>query len=192
MTMLLLLHQIASQKYDVLNAPILLQLHNKYHRGYRSDLYFYHERNACKKSMSGRISDHHWLTWLKQGLIDPHLRHHCPCLPTILTGHIVPGITIASLIGIRILCKAGCKVISNNVKCKVLYKDNIILCGYEAPTTYVWTLLLTTKEIVETTMDKVSISPNSAHMMLSHHVEHSKAPIYLVMVPEQPSTCVML
>ena len=34
-----------------------------------------------------------------------------PGLPTVLTGHIVRGLTMASLIGIRILCKAGCKVI---------------------------------------------------------------------------------
>jgi hypothetical protein len=39
-----------------------------------------------------------------------------PGLPTISTGHIVPGITMASLIGIRILCKAGCKVAFNNKK----------------------------------------------------------------------------
>jgi hypothetical protein len=34
-----------------------------------------------------------------------------PGLPTVLTGHIVRGLTMVSLIGIRILCKAGCKVI---------------------------------------------------------------------------------
>ncbi len=32
-------------------------------------------------------------------------------LPTVLMGHIVPSLSIASLIGIRLLCKAGCKVI---------------------------------------------------------------------------------
>jgi hypothetical protein len=39
-----------------------------------------------------------------------------PGLPTVLTGHIVPSLSIASLIGIRPLCKAGCKVIFNNKK----------------------------------------------------------------------------
>jgi hypothetical protein len=50
-----------------------------------------------------------------------------PGLPTILMGHIIPGITMASLIGIRILCKAGSKVTFNNKKCEDVYKDNIIL-----------------------------------------------------------------
>jgi hypothetical protein len=49
-----------------------------------------------------------------------------PGLPTILTGHIVPGITMASLIGIRILCKAGCKATFNDKKCEVVYKSTII------------------------------------------------------------------
>ena len=49
-----------------------------------------------------------------------------PGLPTVLTGHIVPGITMASLIGIRILCKAGCKVVFDDEKCEVFYNNNII------------------------------------------------------------------
>ena len=34
-----------------------------------------------------------------------------PGLPTVLLGHIVPSLTVASLIGIYPLCKAGCKVV---------------------------------------------------------------------------------
>jgi hypothetical protein len=74
-----------------------------------------------------------------------------PGLPTMLTGYIVPGITMASLIGIRILCKAGCKVTFDNKKCKVIYKNNIILCGYKDPTTNLWTLLLTPDKIAKPT-----------------------------------------
>ena len=37
-----------------------------------------------------------------------------PDLPTVLMGHIVPSLTIASLIGIRPLCKAGCTVTFDN------------------------------------------------------------------------------
>jgi hypothetical protein len=33
-----------------------------------------------------------------------------PGLPTMLTGHIIPSLKVTSLIGIRPLCKAGCKV----------------------------------------------------------------------------------
>ncbi len=43
-----------------------------------------------------------------------------PGLPTVLTGHIVPSLRIASLIGIRPLCKAGCKVIFNRRSCNEL------------------------------------------------------------------------
>jgi hypothetical protein len=99
---------------------------------------------------------------------------------------------MASLIGIRILCKAGCKVTFDNEKCKVVYKDSIILRGYKDPTTNLWTLPLTPDKIAKTTLVEVLISPNNAHMMLSHHVEHVKAPIYHAMVPEQQSPCVML
>jgi hypothetical protein len=36
---------------------------------------------------------------------------HIPGLPVILTGHIIPDLKIASLIGICLLRKVGCKVI---------------------------------------------------------------------------------
>ena len=46
--------------------------------------------------------------------------HRCniniPGLPCTLTGHIVPTLAVASLIGIRPLCKAGCKVIFDDKK----------------------------------------------------------------------------
>ncbi len=34
-----------------------------------------------------------------------------PSLPTVLEGHIVPDLQVASLLGIRILCQAGCIVV---------------------------------------------------------------------------------
>jgi hypothetical protein len=67
----------------------------------------------------------------------------------------------------------------------------IVLRGYKDPTTNLWNLPLTNKEIVTTTPEEVLRSPNSAHMMLSHHVEHAKMPIHHAMVPEQPSPCVI-
>ncbi len=46
--------------------------------------------------------------------------HKCnvniPGLPCTLTGHIVPTLAVASLIGIRPLCKAGCNVIFDDKK----------------------------------------------------------------------------
>ncbi len=70
---------------------------------------------------------------------------HIPGLPTVLTGHINPSITTASLIGICPLCKAGCKVAFDNNKCKVIYNDNIILTRYKDPSTNLWTLPIQTK-----------------------------------------------
>ncbi len=40
-----------------------------------------------------------------------------PGLPTLLEGHIVPELTVALLIGIRVLCKAGCVVIFTDTMC---------------------------------------------------------------------------
>jgi hypothetical protein len=40
-------------------------------------------------------------------------------LPTVLTGHIMPDMTTSSLFGIRILCKAGCKVLLTTTSVKL-------------------------------------------------------------------------
>ncbi len=61
-------------------------------------------------------------------------------LPTTLTGHIVPSLTIASLIGIRPLCKAGCRVTFDNTKCDVIFKGKVILRVFKDPSTDLWTL----------------------------------------------------
>ena len=58
-----------------------------------------------------------------------------PGLPATLTGHIVPGLAVASLFGIRVLCKAGCKVLFDNEKCDVCYNGKLILRGYNDPST---------------------------------------------------------
>ena len=70
---------------------------------------------------------------------------HCcdvtiPGLPVILTGHIVPSLSIASLIGVRVLCNAGCKVTFYNDHCDIIYNDNIILQGHKDPATDLWTI----------------------------------------------------
>jgi hypothetical protein len=63
-----------------------------------------------------------------------------PGLPTTLTGHIVPNLAIASLFRIRVLCKAGCKVVFDDDKCDVFYQGKLILRGYKDPSTDLWTL----------------------------------------------------
>ena len=93
-----------------------------------------------------------------------------PGLPMVLTGYIVPGITMASLIGIQILCKAGCKVVFDNKKCEVFYENKIILKGYKDLTTDLWNLPIINEEIAKTTPERVMLWPQSAHMMLSHQL----------------------
>ncbi len=70
--------------------------------------------------------------------------HRCniviPGLPIILTGYIVLHLAIASLIGVRPLCKAGCKVIFDDMKCDVIYDGKVILRGNKDPSTELWTL----------------------------------------------------
>ena len=47
-------------------------------------------------------------------------------LPKVLVGHVVPKLSIASLIGIRVICVAGCKVLFTKTKCDVWYKGTVI------------------------------------------------------------------
>jgi hypothetical protein len=61
-------------------------------------------------------------------------------LPTVLTGHVVPHLAIALLIGIRPLCNAGCTFKFNKDKCDVIYNGNIILHGFKDLATDLWTL----------------------------------------------------
>jgi hypothetical protein len=73
-------------------------------------------------------------------------------LPHKLIGHIVPDMKMASLLGICILCKAGCKVIFDDEKCRVNFKGDRILTGYKDPTSDLWTLpILNNKERLWTT-----------------------------------------
>ncbi len=59
-------------------------------------------------------------------IVSSHICDVCiPGLPAILTGHIMPDMTTASLFGIRILCKAGCKVVFDNEKCHVFYDNKL-------------------------------------------------------------------
>ena len=63
-----------------------------------------------------------------------------PGLPTMLVGHIVPELSIASLFEIRVLTEVGCTVKFDIKKCVVKYNGKIILTGMKDPTTDLWTL----------------------------------------------------
>ncbi len=83
-----------------------------------------------------------------------------PGLPKVLVGHVVPKLTIASLIGIKVLCNAGCKVLFTKNKCDVWYKGNIILCGKKDPFTDLWTLpIYTDIEEGKQSINKPTIAP---------------------------------
>jgi hypothetical protein len=54
-----------------------------------------------------------------------------PRLPVTLAGHIILDLKTALLIGICLLCKVGCKVVFDDVKCDVVYEGCVILRGYK-------------------------------------------------------------
>ena len=66
-----------------------------------------------------------------------------PGLPTMLTGHVLPQLAVASLIGIRPLCNAGCLVTFDKDKCNVIFNGTVILHGFKDAATDLWTLPLT-------------------------------------------------
>jgi hypothetical protein len=55
---------------------------------------------------------------------------YIPGLPIVLTGHIIPDLSIASLFGIRVLTDVGCTVTFDIDKCVVNFNGNEILRGY--------------------------------------------------------------
>jgi hypothetical protein len=61
----------------------------------------------------------------------------------VLEGHIVPDLTVASLVGKRILCKLGCTVLFTDTACYVRYQGKVILTGYKDPSTDLWVLPIT-------------------------------------------------
>ena len=76
-----------------------------------------------------------------------------PGLPTVLTGHILPDMTKASLFGICILCKAGCTVVFDNDKCQVIFNKKVIVTGYKDSISDLWTLPILPNNQLQTTHD---------------------------------------
>ncbi len=80
------------------------------------------------------------------------LTHMCDIriegLPVTLTRHIIPGLSITLLFGIRVLTKAGCKVTFNKLQCVVWYNGKVILRGAKDVTTNLWTLPIGTPSMI--------------------------------------------
>jgi hypothetical protein len=91
-------------------------------------------------------------------------------LPTVLTGHIVPSLTVASLIGIRILCDAGCIVIFYTTHCNVVYKGKVIVRGYKDPSTDLWTLPINSNDTV--IEKQVEDTAESNVIAFTHSISH--------------------
>jgi hypothetical protein len=60
--------------------------------------------------------------------------------------HIVPGLQHTSLISIKVLCDAGCKVSYDDEKCKVYFRNKLVWHGGREPTTQLWVLPLCPKQ----------------------------------------------
>ncbi len=56
---------------------------------------------------------------------------------------------MASLVGIRILCKLGCTVVFTDAACYVFYQEQLILTGHKDPSTDLWVLPITPEAINE-------------------------------------------
>jgi hypothetical protein len=98
-----------------------------------------------------------------------------PGLPKVLVGHVVPKLTILSLIGIRVLCDAGCKVLFTKTKCNVWYNGNVILSGKKDPSTDLWTLPINTDiEKVTKSIDEPTIAPWQAVCPPKHKIQNWK------------------
>ena len=106
-----------------------------------------------------------------------------PGLPYVLEGHIVPALNVASLIGIRILCKVGCRVVFTDTACYVKYNGKIILRGTKDPNTDLWVLPLTPKAIHANQM-KLWTS-QGIDVKISHNIQ-SRASPGIPSAPESP------
>jgi hypothetical protein len=82
-----------------------------------------------------------------------------PSLPIVLTGHIMPDMTTASLFGVRVLCKAGCQVLFDDDKCQVIFNGTVILTGYKDIASNLWMLPIHPSGMPQTALDAPDQSP---------------------------------
>jgi hypothetical protein len=68
------------------------------------------------------------------------------------------------LMGIHILCKAGCVVIFTDTTCEVVYNTKVILRGFKDPPTDLRTLPMTPAAIFKTSQDLLA-RPVVAHTL---------------------------
>ncbi len=99
--------------------------------------------------------------------------YEIPRLPTLLEAYVVPDLTVALLIGIRALCKAGCAVIFTDKMCSVKYGGKVILRGYKDPSTDLWILPITPDKVCQ--QGKLQTSPGSDYVANATKLTQSQA-----------------
>ena len=98
-----------------------------------------------------------------------------PGLPKVLVGHVVPKLSIALLIGIRVLCNAGCKVVFTKTKCNVWYKGTVILSGRKDLSTDLLTLPIDASLRTAEPIKKNMVDLRTAEPINKNMVHQSKA-----------------
>ena len=100
--------------------------------------------------------------------------HECeidnPKLPQAArAAHIVPGLAHTSLISIKMLIDAGCKVTYDTKYVKVFYRGNVVWKGTRESLTGLWVLPLTQKEKIDQTIphNTDNHTANNAYQMMS-------------------------
>jgi hypothetical protein len=66
-----------------------------------------------------------------------------PGLPYVLKGHIIPNLTVVSLIEVCLLCKVGCIMVFMDAACYVMYNGKVFFTGHKDPSTDLWILPIT-------------------------------------------------
>ena len=92
----------------------------------------------------------------------------------MLTGHIIPDLSIASLFGIRVLTEVGCEVTFTTTECIVRYRGKVILRGAKDPATDLWTLPLGSAGVISPLLQAKFPSPTmptaNVHTRASHDI----------------------
>jgi hypothetical protein len=89
--------------------------------------------NKCRTAQSLKVYLADGRQVMSTHVCDIFIEH----LPTILTGHIVSNLSIATLFGIHALTDAGCNVIFGREKCTVRYNGKTILCSGKDPARHI-------------------------------------------------------
>jgi len=111
-----------------------------------------------------------------------------PGLPHVLEGHIVPALNVASLIGIQILCKVGCRIVFTDTACYVKYNGKIILKGKKDPSTDLWVLPLT-PDAISTSQKQLWTSQGDDEEETQYTKLQSHAGPGMARAPQSPMPC---